>query len=191
MGKLQYFKLFFIFYRNYIFVSLFLFSQIYFYLHDYLLPVSLIQCLNIIPIKPLKRYTDLSDIKQIKNDLGNLGGVYGLINVKSSNQYIGSSLNLYSRLMDHIKGRDSNIRLQRSMKKYGLESFNIIIYYIHKDPAVLLTEIETTLISAFPFSKLFNFKKEANSMLGYKHTKLAIEKMKSRFLNKKKSSYVW
>src|SRR6266702_778417 len=86
--------------------------------------------------------------------------------------------------MDHIKDRDSNLRLQRSIKKYGLKSFNIVIYYFYKDPAILLTNIETAVISAFPFSSLFNFKKEANSMLGYKHTKQAIEKMKSRFVNK-------
>jgi hypothetical protein len=40
------------------------------------------------------------------------------------------------------------------------------------------------VISSFPFSSLFYFKKKANSMLGYKHTKQAIEKMKSRFVNK-------
>jgi NUMOD3 motif len=40
------------------------------------------------------------------------------------------------------------------------------------------------VISSVPFSSLFNFKKEANSMLGYKHKKQAIEKMKSRFVNK-------
>jgi group I intron endonuclease len=88
--------------------------------------------------------------------------------------------------MDHIKGRDSNLRLQRSIKKYGLNSFNIVIYYFHNDPAVLLTDIETTVISAFSFSQLLNFKKEASSMLGYKHTKQAIAKMKARFVNKKK-----
>ena len=41
------------------------------------------------------------------------------------------------------------------------------------------------VISAFPFSSLFYLKKKkANSMLGYKHTKQAIEKMKSRFVHK-------
>jgi hypothetical protein len=47
---------------------------------------------------------------------------------------------------------------------------------LHKDPAVWLTDIETTVISAFPSSSLFNFKREASSMLGYKQTKQAIEK---------------
>ena len=117
-------------------------------------------------------------------ELKNKAGVYGIINTKSSKQYIGSSLNLYYRLMDHIKGRNSNLRLQRSIRKDGLKFFQIIIYYFHNDPAVLLTDIETTVISAFPFSSLYNFKKEGNSMLGHKHTKQAIEKMKLRFANK-------
>lgn len=143
-----------------------------------------IQCFNVIPIKPLKIYSDLSDTNLLKKDLSNLGGVYGLIHVKSSKQYIGSSLNLYSRLMNHIKGKYSNSRLQRSIKTHGLKNFYAVIYYFHTEPAVLLTEIETIVLSAFPVSSLFNFKKKANSMLGYKHTKQAIEKMKSRFLNK-------
>jgi group I intron endonuclease len=169
-----------------LFILLFLIYQSYCekFQYDNLFPIIFIQCLNVIPIKPLKTYKDLYNTKLLKKDLSNLGGVYGLIHIKSYKQYIGSSLNLYSRLMDHIKGRKSNLRLQRSIKKYGLNSFNIVIYYFHKDLAVLLKDIETTVISAFPFASLFNFKKEANSMLGYKHKKQAIEKMKSRFVNK-------
>lgn len=152
--------------------------------YENLFPIISMQCLNLIPIKPLKTYKDLYDTNLLKKDLSNLGGIYGLIHIKSSKQYIGSSLNLYSRLMDHIKGRNSNLKLQRSLQKYGLNNFKIVIYYFHKDPSVSLTDIETTVISAFPFSSLFNIKKEANSMLRYKHTKQAIEKMKSRFVNK-------
>jgi hypothetical protein len=144
--------------------------------YDNLFSIFYIQCLNTIPIKPLKTYSDLSNTNLFKKDLSNLGGVYGLIHIKSSKQYIGSSSNLYSRIMDHIKGRKSNLRLQRSIKKYGLEGFNLIIYYFHKDSTVSLTNIETTVISAFPFSSLFNLKKKANSMLGFQHTKQAIEK---------------
>jgi len=165
---------------------LFLIYQIYYDKLQYNNSFSIfyIQCFSFILIKPLKTYRDLSNTNLLKEDLGNLGGVYGLIPIKSSKQYIGSSLNLYFRLMVHIKGIDSNLRLQRSIKKYGLKSFKIVIYYFHTEPAVLLTDIETSVISAFPFSSLFNFKKKANSMLGYKHTKQAIEKMISRFANK-------
>lgn len=68
--------------------------------------------------------------------------------------------------------------------KHGITSFNFVIYYYHEDPAVILTDVETKVIQSFPFEELFNFKKEADSMLGYKHTAEAIEKMKLRFVDK-------
>jgi group I intron endonuclease len=86
--------------------------------------------------------------------------------------------------MDHLRGQDSNSRLQRSISKYGIENFKIYIYYLHLDPLVILTDIETEVIKSFPFEMLYNFKKEANSMLGYKHTIKAINKMKLRFKDK-------
>jgi group I intron endonuclease len=49
---------------------------------------------------------------------------------------------------------------------------------------VILTDIETEVIKSFPFEDLYNYKREATSSLGYKHTIEAIEKMKKRFLNK-------
>jgi GIY-YIG catalytic domain len=143
-------------------ILLFLTYQIYYdkLQYDNLFSIFYIQCFYTIPIKPLKTYSDLSNTNLLKKDLSNLGGVYGLKNIKSSKQYIGSSSNLYSRIMNHIKGKNSNLRLQRSIKKSGLESFNLIIYYFHTNPTVLLTKIETTVISTFPFSSLFNLKKQ-------------------------------
>jgi group I intron endonuclease len=87
---------------------------------------------------PLKTYKDLSQLEDLKADLKNVGGVYGFINIKDGKQYIGSSLNLYERLTDHIKGVSSNVRLQRSIAKHGLNNFYFFIYYYHTDPAVLL-----------------------------------------------------
>lgn len=152
--------------------------------YDNLFSIYNFQCLNTIPIKPLKIYSDLSNLKLLKKDLSNKGGVYSFIHIKSFKQYIGSSSNLYIRIMNHIKGRKSNLNLQQSIKKYSLESFNLIIYYFHKDSNVSLTKIETSIISSFPPSSLFNLKKKANSMLEYKHKKQEIENIKSRFVNK-------
>ena len=78
---------------------------------------------NVVPVKPLVTYDDLSNTNLLRKELKNKAGVYGIINTKSSKQYIGSSLNLYSRLMVNIKGRDSNLRLQRSIRKDGLKFF--------------------------------------------------------------------
>lgn len=145
------------------------------------------QCLamsSISSFKPLATYTDLSDTKLLKKETSKVGGVYAIVNTESGYQYIGSSQDLYNRLMDHIKGRDSNIRLQRAINKHGLGKFKIVIYYYYTDPTLLLTDIESAVIASFDFSLLYNFKKEATSMLGYKHTEEAKEKMRLRFLDK-------
>lgn len=138
-------------------------------------------------IIPLMKFSNLSDKNislLLKKELGNKGGVYGILNTESDFQYIGSSFNLHSRLMDHIKGRYSNLKLQRAIKKIGILKFNILIYYFHTEPDIILTDIETKFIFSFPFDSLYNFKKEAISMVGYKHMKQAIAKMKLHYLNK-------
>lgn len=47
-----------------------------------------------------------------------------------------------------------------------------------------LTNLETSYIKAFDYTTLYNFKLEATSSLGYKHTIEAITKMKQRYKNK-------
>ena len=81
-------------------------------------------------ILPLKVYKDLINPDKFRSELHRIGGVYGLVIVSNPNkikQYIGSSKDLYQRLMDHIKGRESNVRLQRSMSKYGRYSSLFIL----------------------------------------------------------------
>jgi len=136
---------------------------------------------------PIKVYEDLSQPKNLKSELYRMGGVYGFINISNKNsikQYIGSSKDLYQRFIDHYKGRNTNIKLKRSIEKYGIKNFNFVIYYWDTDPAIRLTDIETKVIQSFPFKDLYNLTKKANSMLGYKHTKKSITKMKLRFTDK-------
>jgi len=139
---------------------------------------------SISAVLPLKIYKDLSKSEKLKKELLKVGGVYSIFHLKDSKQYIGSSFNLYERLNDHLKGVNSNIRLQRSIAKSGITNFIFIIYYFHKDPLIILTDVETEIIKSFSFEDLYNFKKEAKSMLGYKHTAEAIEKMKKRLVDK-------
>lgn len=142
---------------------------------------------GILPLKVYENLSSKSTINNLKLDLHRVGGVYGIINIsdpKNIKQYIGSSKDLYQRLSDHLNGRDSNSRLQRSISKYGIDKFHLVIYYFHYDTSVILTDIETKVIKSFPFENLYNYKKEASSSLGYKHTIEAIKKMKKRFLIK-------
>lgn len=66
------------------------------------------------------------------------------------------------------------------------KNFILVIYYKDKDPAVILTDIETEGIKSFPFDDIYHSKKEANSLLDYKHTIKAIRKMKLRLKDKTK-----
>jgi len=112
----------------------------------------------LLPLGALRGY---SYPDKFRKEINKIGGVYGLVNIYNPNkikQYIGSSKDLYQRLMVHLKGRDSNIRLQRSISKYGIGSFQFVKYYWDLDPSVILTDIETEVIKSFSFESLYNFK---------------------------------
>lgn len=108
----------------------------------------------------LKIYHDLSNHDEFKAELHRIGGVYGFIHINEGEikkKYIGSSKDLYQRFLDHLKGRDSNIRLQRAIEKHGIQNFKFAIYYIDNDPNIRLTDIETAVIKNFPFEELYNY----------------------------------
>lgn len=99
-------------------------------------------------LTPLKTYTILDKTTNLK-ELDKKGGVYGFVCLKTKKQYIGFSSNMYRRYKEHIKGVSSNIRLQRSIAKYGLNNFIFVIYYFHDDPSVILTDLEKNLFKVF------------------------------------------
>lgn len=135
------------------------------------------------PIKYFKIYKDLSQdhiIQLIKNDCQEpkISGVYGFLNHITNKIYIGSAQNIFLRFKEHISYVKTNIRLKRSIKKYKLSSFSFIIFEIYVNNSnISLLDLETYYIQSFHKESLFNFKMHATSMVGYKHTKKAREKM--------------
>ena len=124
--------------------------------------------------------------KEIEIQLKNKRGIYAFFCKIDNKFYIGSSDNLSKRFKEHIKGKKSNIRLQRSIVKYDLQNFWFIIFkFCLKKDKNLLIDLETQYLSLFDLKSLYNFKSIASSMLGYKHTEEAIRKM--RILNKGKN----
>jgi len=139
--------------------------------------------------RPLKIYKDLSSLKNFKIDLYKKGGVYGIINTypgKIQKQYIGSSVNLFKRLSEHMRGVKSNNRLQISIVKYGISNFIFVVYYWHTNPTVILKEIETETIKSFPFEDLYNHSKCAVGRSGCMHTLETINKLKASWKKKTK-----
>lgn len=94
-----------------------------------------------------------------------------------------STQNIYHRFSEHVAGEKTNVRLWRSIQKYGLGSFSFqILEFLALSNNI--TDIETSYISKVPVDILFNFKTLATSILGYKHTEEAREKIRKRFIDK-------
>ena len=79
--------------------------------------------------------------------------------------------------------------MQKAFNKYDLDKFNWVIYeYFSYETKIIdnkdLTDLDTSYIKAFDFTTLYNFKSEAISMLGYKDTEEAKQKMIEYFKDK-------
>jgi group I intron endonuclease len=141
---------------------------------------------NITPCKIYDRIHLKTTINKIVIELKDNKGIYGFLCKIDNKLYIGSSENLVKRFKEHVKGQKSNIRLQRAIKKYGLNNFYYLLFelYNSKDK-ILLTNFETIYIYYFNFESLYNFKNIGQSMLGKLHTIMTKEKISLATRNSK------
>jgi len=127
----------------------------------------------------------LTDIlRAFRGFLVNKAGIYGFQNIKTGEiVYIGSCINLWKRLMQHITGQKSNIILQNAFSKYGLASFRFLVFvFVPLEEHNSKAEGRTSLLSAEQlylnsFNPRYNILKVAGSSLGYTHTPEALAKM--------------
>lgn len=110
----------------------------------------------------------------IKEGLGR-SGVYCLINKVDGHAYVGSSINLASRMRNYLNNaylkskQNVNMPITRALLKYGQSSFSLLILE-YVEPA-FLTARETFFIThVMPY---YNVLKQGYSSLGYKHTEEA------------------
>jgi group I intron endonuclease len=142
--------------------------------------------------KPIVLFNGLENnelVLSYRDLLRNKSGIYCLINTVNDKLYIGSAKDLYLRLTEHLSNKKSNTALQNAIVKYGLDkfSFGVLEYFIYDSKLVShksLTDLETSYIEKYCFDNLYNFKRIANSMSGYKHTDEAKLKMLRRFEDK-------
>jgi len=81
---------------------------------------------SVVPIKTFNDLDKLESIKSYRSFIKNKSGVYGIYNTVNKKQYIGSSVDLYQRLLEHIAGNKSNKALQLGVKKYGWDKFRFL-----------------------------------------------------------------
>jgi group I intron endonuclease len=127
------------------------------------------------------------NIKEEKNniykELRNKSGVYMLINNKTKDFYIGSSLNLTKRMVSYYyytnSDKLSKIVIIRAMKKYGLDNFSLgILEFCKKDTKICL-DLEQKALDKY--KPKYNVLKIAGNSFGFKHKIETIIKLKLIF----------
>jgi group I intron endonuclease len=129
---------------------------------------------NIIKFKPVKAYNLKIDRIQILKNEKDKSGVYCFINNINGHTYIGSSINLASRMRNYLNNaflkskQNINMPITKALLKYGQSSFTLLI--LEYTPSIeYLTIRETFYIThVMPY---YNVLKLGYSSLGYKHTK--------------------
>jgi group I intron endonuclease len=100
-------------------------------------------------------------------------GVYCLINKINGHSYVGSSINLASRMKNYLnnaflKSRQNiNMPIVKALLKYGQSNFTLLILE-HVDAESLIIRETYFITSVVPY---YNVLKQGYSSLGYKHTK--------------------
>lgn len=102
-------------------------------------------------------------------------GIYAITNIQNGKRYIGSAVNINSRLRTHRsllnRGIHCNIKLQRAWNKYSSEcfSFTVVEYVENKNDLIAREQFWIDKIDASS-KENYNVLANAVSTLGYKHT---------------------
>ena len=123
---------------------------------------------------PLVVYDNLKEDRvHILKEQKDKSGVYCLINKINGHSYVGSSINLASRMKNYLnntflKGRqNANMPIVKALLKYGQSNFTLLILeYVEAKSLIVRETYFITLIIPY-----YNILKQGYSSLGYKHTK--------------------
>lgn len=120
-------------------------------------------------------------------------GVYQILNKINGKRYIGSAVNFMKRWSDHrthlIKNIHPNGYLQKSVNKYGIDSFNFEIVEKVTDLTQLLQREQYWMDYYKSSDDLFgyNIRLNAQNNKGLKHSDETKQKMRLAHLGKKQS----
>lgn len=124
-------------------------------------------------LKYLKIYDNFKDSRlNILKQQKDKSGVYCFINKINGNSYVGSSINLASRMKNYLNDsflkntKNINMPIVKALLKYNKENFALLI--LEYAEAKYLTIRETYyILHVIPY---YNVLKQGYSSLGYKHT---------------------
>jgi len=121
--------------------------------------------------------------KNIYKELRKKSGVYLFINNITKDLYVGSSLNLTSRMTNHFYHANSDkvtkIVITRAMRKYKLENFSLAILEFCVTDIKVCSKLEQKWIDYY--KPYYNVLKIAGSSSGFIHKIETINKLKELF----------
>ena len=129
---------------------------------------------NIKDLNPLIVYDNLKEDRvKILKEQKDKSGVYCLINKVNGHSYVGSSINLTSRMKNYLNNtflkskQNNNIPIVKALLKYDQSNFTLLIIE-HVEAQFLLVRETYFITLVMPY---YNVLKQGYSSLGYKHTK--------------------
>jgi len=99
---------------------------------------------------------------------GLVGGVYLWINRVNSKMYVGSSLNLYSRISGYLRLSKLHGVIGPALLKYGLDSFVLVIFLIPNATSSLVLALEQSVLDGCVCA--YNISPTAGSSAGVKRS---------------------
>ena len=117
----------------------------------------------------------------LKDNIGK-AGIYMWTNLKNGNTYIGSSVNLSSRLLKYLNEnalRKNKMRISLAILKHNLENFSLDILEYCSPKDVIKREQYYLDI----YKPIYNTLKIAGSSSGYVHNETSLAKMRSRVVS--------
>lgn len=135
---------------------------------------------NLLPLKKFKLTNDRKKLNLIKYLYKDKGIVYVFVNHINFKVYVGSTFEFQRRFYQHLlsTGKQSNIHLQNSFKKYGVENFSLYIVstlelsntITSEEKKNLLIPLEQQFIDKFPENQRYNMSPTAGSILGLRRS---------------------
>lgn len=124
-------------------------------------------------LKAVKKYNNFKkDRVSILKECSNISGVYYLINNINGHSYVGSSINLSSRMRNYLNTsflkskQNINMPIIKALLKYGHSNFSLWILE-HVEAKELATRETLYITQIIPY---YNVLKQGYSSAGYTHT---------------------
>jgi group I intron endonuclease len=135
-------------------------------------------------------------LNRAKGALRGLSGIYCIKNLVTGAMYIGSAVDLSSRIMEHLvygkSSGKSNEHLQRAISYYGLDNFvfNIIEFVTDKGMLLVREQHYLDILFTLPATMIYNYAKDAVApMTGRNHTSETKAKLSEAIREEKNPIY--